>query len=1033
MSSIGEILWVEKYRPKSLSDIINQKEIVERLKKFVSEKNMPHLLFAGPAGTGKCVTRDTPILTWEGVRTIGEIVEGSLGNGRAGLGFKPARIGVYSLGPRGSIARSVTSHVFKGVSSRTVRIELDGGKFVETTPEHPLLVLGPSGAPEWLPAEDVRAGYYVAAPRMIPVGGLQEYPKLEALASLAGILEALAGQESGGIYCGDRQAISLASALLAKAISPKYRRVPSAAGDSCIEIPSRVAGTIYRALGAKDGGPGRGVPPLLWRSTSGLTAYARSLIGASREIGGIHGVWVKRGKAAIEISYALEALGLRTTLKRDGKATIVSWTGEDYDAPEDWGSRWIRWERVSRVTVSKGDKVVYDLTVPGYENFIGGHGPLVLHNTTAAHALAHDLYGENYRQYVLELNASVSKDTPILVRLWGLTLRTTFGELDRLYFGSGDFVRLGTGEYARAEGLEVLTYDVESGRVAWASATWIIRHRAGKILRVRVKGGGELGLTGNHSVMVLDDDGRLVERSASDIRPGDYLVSFTALLHDSESLADPGARAKQGDYMERSPALLSVAVTRAGGETGSSTLVSSGYAGAHPGTQSLERLDEGLFFKGQPRRVPPRIYSAPPAHRLAYLKSLNTREDGEWRLVPASSRDFVIDVAWLARITGVASLLGGKSARIGWDGESQGPLPSRPFAKFLREARYAARKASESMAWLTILESRKTVSKEEALKALSSIDESRLRKDHRLVMERLRRLVFSDIHVLEVEHVELVDYNDYVYDVSVPGGSMFFAGAVPVLLHNSDERGINVIREKVKEFARSRSPAGIPFKIVILDEADNMTSDAQQALRRLMELFSASTRFILIANYPSKIIDPIQSRCAYFRFQPLKKEDIVERLRYIAENENVEYDEEALDTIYEISEGDMRKAINILQSSAALGKVTVESVFRVVGMAKPKEIRDMIKLALSGDFTSARTMLRKLMIEYGLSGEDVVRQIHKEVMGPDIKISDDLRVLISDYLGEIHYRMVEGSDEDIQLSAFLAWLAMIGKKVGGKG
>jgi len=252
-------------------------------------------------------------------------------------------------------------------------------------------------------------------------------------------------------------------------------------------------------------------------------------------------------------------------------------------------------------------------------------------------------------------------------------------------------------------------------------------------------------------------------------------------------------------------------------------------------------------------------------------------------------------------------------------------------------------------------------------------------------------------------------------------------------LNASDERGIGVIREKVKEFARSRTPPDIPFKIILLDEADNMTADAQQALRRLMELYSVSTRFILIANYPSKIIDPIQSRCAFFRFQPLKKDDVVARLKYIADNEGVEYDPEALETIYEISEGDMRKAINVLQAAAALGKVTVETVFKVVGMAKPKEVRQMIKTALSGDFTGARTLLRKLMIEYGLSGEDIVKQIHREIFSNEIDIPEDFRILIADYIGEIHFRLVEGSDDDIQLSALLAWMSLVGRKLGVSG
>lgn len=249
-------------------------------------------------------------------------------------------------------------------------------------------------------------------------------------------------------------------------------------------------------------------------------------------------------------------------------------------------------------------------------------------------------------------------------------------------------------------------------------------------------------------------------------------------------------------------------------------------------------------------------------------------------------------------------------------------------------------------------------------------------------------------------------------------------------LNASDERGIDTIREKVKEFARSKTPPEIPFKIVLLDEADNMTADAQQALRRLMELYSANTRFILAANFPSKIIDPIQSRCAFFRFTPLSKEDVVARLKYIADNEKAAYDEDALEAIYEVSEGDMRRAINILQTAASLGKVTVDSVYKVIGMARPKDIREMIEVALKGDFTGARELLRKLMIEYGLSGEDVVRQVHRELFSNDLKIPEELRVMIADYLGEIHFRIVEGSDDDIQLSAFLAWLAMMGRKYG---
>lgn len=248
-------------------------------------------------------------------------------------------------------------------------------------------------------------------------------------------------------------------------------------------------------------------------------------------------------------------------------------------------------------------------------------------------------------------------------------------------------------------------------------------------------------------------------------------------------------------------------------------------------------------------------------------------------------------------------------------------------------------------------------------------------------------------------------------------------------LNASDERKIEVIRTKVKEFARSKVVGEVPFKIVLLDEADNMTSDAQQALRRLMELYSANTRFILTANYPSKIIEPIQSRCAVFRFTALKKEDIVSRLSFICDREKVKCFDKALELIYELSEGDMRRAINILQASAALGDVTEEVVYKVTGLAHPREVREMLQNALSGNFEAARRKLRDLIINYGLSGLDVIKQVHREIFSTELKIPDELRIMIADLAGEVQFRLVEGADDEIQLNAFLARIALIGRKL----
>ncbi|QKQ99558.1 replication factor C small subunit [Metallosphaera tengchongensis] len=251
-------------------------------------------------------------------------------------------------------------------------------------------------------------------------------------------------------------------------------------------------------------------------------------------------------------------------------------------------------------------------------------------------------------------------------------------------------------------------------------------------------------------------------------------------------------------------------------------------------------------------------------------------------------------------------------------------------------------------------------------------------------------------------------------------------------LNASDERGIDVIRNKVKEFARTTTPADVPFKTVLLDEADNMTADAQQALRRTMELYTETTRFILACNYLSKIIDPIQSRTALFRFYPLKKEDVVSRLEYISKTEKTEYDVKGLETIYDVTMGDMRKSINLLQAASAYGKVTQEVVFKVLGLAQPKEVRDMIRLALQGKFSDARSKLLSLIITYGLSGEDIVKQVHRDIFSNEYQIPEELRVLMTDYIGEVEFRIIEGADDEIQLSAMLAKLSLLGQKYLGE-
>ncbi|MFH1221638.1 MAG: replication factor C small subunit [Candidatus Micrarchaeota archaeon] len=246
-------------------------------------------------------------------------------------------------------------------------------------------------------------------------------------------------------------------------------------------------------------------------------------------------------------------------------------------------------------------------------------------------------------------------------------------------------------------------------------------------------------------------------------------------------------------------------------------------------------------------------------------------------------------------------------------------------------------------------------------------------------------------------------------------------------LNASDERGIDVVRGRIKDFARSVSMGGAPFKLIFLDEGDALTTDAQQALRRTMESYAKATRFIISANYSSKIIEPIQSRCAIFRFLPIEEKDSEKALEHIAKEEKLKVDEKGYAAMYYVSEGDMRRAINVLQGASMQSThITDELVHKTSSRAKPKEIKEMVDLALAGDFKAARERLDKVIIHYGLSGEDVIFQIYREI--PSLDIPEQKKVLLIDRVGEYNFRLVQGANDRIQIEALLAHFSAIGKR-----
>ncbi|MEM3832029.1 MAG: replication factor C small subunit [Thermoprotei archaeon] len=563
-------------------------------------------------------------------------------------------------------------------------------------------------------------------------------------------------------------------------------------------------------------------------------------------------------------------------------------------------------------------------------------GPAGVGKTATAIAFARELYGESWRENTLELNASVSKDTPLLVRISGRIEYLTFEDLDKNYFNKGSSHE--HAEYVKVNDLEVLTE--ENKRIVWEKVKYIIRHRANKILRIKFEN-GELKLTGNHSVMIIDESGDITTKHACELKEKNYLISFAFRTNPNINETDVGY----------------------------SALSSNSGSFLVQGLKMNELLRDVYDTKG-----------------LAFEEKVKIkwRKDSETNLLP-----IIPFVKFFERIN--------ERMKIDWKDALRHPLHDGGAA-----------------------------SKDLLERLLLSVDVSSLLDNEIKEYNKLMALINSDLYVVRIMKIETIDYDDYVYDVSVPGNEKFFAGSFPILLHNSDERGIDTVRETIKErFARTLPVGDVPFKLIILDESDAMTADAQTALRRVMELFARNVRFILTCNYSNKIIEPIQSRTVVFRFSPLPKNEVIERLKFIAQRENVDASEDCYEAIWDVSAGDMRKAINILQSASALSsKVTGDIIYKVAGMTRPKEVREVLNLALIGKLSDARDKLYELLYNYGLSGNDIISQIHREVFR--LNVDEPVKIKILRTLGDYEYRLMEGSNEEIQLSSLLAQIALIG-------
>ena len=239
-------------------------------------------------------------------------------------------------------------------------------------------------------------------------------------------------------------------------------------------------------------------------------------------------------------------------------------------------------------------------------------------------------------------------------------------------------------------------------------------------------------------------------------------------------------------------------------------------------------------------------------------------------------------------------------------------------------------------------------------------------------------------------------------------------------MNASDERGLDSIRNKVKQFARTAPLGGATFKVIFLDEADALANDAQGALRRIMEQYAETCRFILSCNYSSKIIEPIQSRCAVFRFRPLEDEQMRIQINQVANSENLVLEQEAADAIIHISLGDLRKAITALQVAAGMSeKVTRTLVYETSATAPPEVLQGYLLACKEDGFQPARRRLRQILDEFGLAGTDLVNQLHRE-LGVTSFLTEEIKLELTEWMAEIDHRLVQGGGEHLQLDAMTA-------------
>jgi replication factor C small subunit len=1006
----GREIWIEKYRPETLDDVKGQDDIVDRLQSYIDQEDLPHLLFSGPAGVGKCVTGETPVLTNRGVERIGDLV-GEVD----GFADPDAGLEVLTFRDDGSFEFTTPSHVFGKTTDDLVRVTTRDGNDLTVTPEHRLLTVTHDGL-EWVRAGDLTAGARVVRPRRTPLpegdGRLDWIDAMDGDRTVVHVTESFAADHDipaeenyvgkkkrvvAGLRRGESDAAIADAAGTTKKTVRSYRRNLDVALDdpstvcslsylrsldvSRDELRTHVTAVQYVTRNDQRSDPI--TPP--WELTPTLASFVGLAVSEARIDGGRVKFYntddglLDRFEAAAESVFGLEPrrgtqdgvpyreLHTRTlTHFLEACFGVIGTAGI--------GSTLVRADEASRAAFLRA---VFDA-----EAHVTDHG-------------------------IIELTQKDERLVTLLSYLlsgFGIPSRRK-RERKRPTNGSGAERTYHTLYVSSARHLERFADCVG----------FSIDEKADR-------------LEANAARDPNPNDDTVPTQAAVDTLCERLYLTKSDYIPDSLNPESPG-RERYLDCVD--------------------DLVDAATARLDDAQRTLERIDElaadldavaaiPATWVGTRDELEPIETRRPLAERIG-VRSDRLLEYADGRRTPGSDRTIQlldrlhedgvdVDVEHVrATLRNAIETLDLPYAHVA-DGTDMHGTDVRSLLDGGNDLGSLTR-------FRTIADRVRSIAS--GLPSAAVLD----------ALTTLHTLTDADLYFDEIESVDPVDEPRRVYDLTVPGTRNYVAGGVPSVMHNttcataiarevygddwrgnflelnaSDERGIDVVRDRIKNFARS-SFGGFDYRVIFLDEADSLTSDAQSALRRTMEQFADNTRFILSCNYSSRIIDPIQSRCAVFRFSPLPDEAIASQVREIADAEDIEMTDAGLDAIVYAAGGDMRRGINTLQAAATTGEtVDEEAVYTVTSTARPEEIESMVEAAIEGDFPRARSTLETLLVDSGMAGGDVIDQLHRSAWEFDL---DDRRtVQLMERLGEADYRITEGANERVQLEAMLAALAL---------